>query len=223
MSKIKVIGHRGSRGLAPENTVASILKALKYQADEVEIDVRVSRDGVVVLAHNPFIMDASGGKLTVAEHNFTELKSHKPDLAKLEEAVEAINKAAPLIIEVKPGVATKPVVKIIKQFLERGWCLEDFLLASFDYTILKELRSALPGIELVVNERWSGVRATSRARRLGTKRITMNKNFLWFGFVRAMKSGGYQLSAYTLNDPAKARRWAKRGLYGAVTDFTDRF
>lgn len=81
----------------------------------------------------------------------------------------------------------------------------------------------MPEITLVVNDRWSGVRASRRARRLGTKRITMNHRWLWSGFVKAMAGGGYQLNAYTLNSPRKAARLARHGLYGVVTDFPDRY
>jgi len=38
-----------------------------------------------------------------------------------------------------------------------------------------------------------------------------------------MKHAGYELYAYTINNPAKARRWAKHGLAGVVTDYPDRF
>ena len=46
------IGHRGARGIAPENTLKSIYKAIEHHADEVEIDLRVTKDHVPILFHD---------------------------------------------------------------------------------------------------------------------------------------------------------------------------
>jgi glycerophosphoryl diester phosphodiesterase len=48
-------GHRGARGLAPENTVPAFLKALEYPVTTLELDVVVSGDGKVVVSHEPFM------------------------------------------------------------------------------------------------------------------------------------------------------------------------
>lgn len=220
---MKITGHRGAKGLAPENTIASFLKALEHGVDEVECDARVTSDGTVIILHNRHLEDQAGNKLAVRTHTLEELKAHKPDLPTLEEGLRAVQRRVPVVVEVKPGESVAPVVSVLQQLLAEGWRPADFLLASFSYKTLAELHSSLPGITKVVNDRWSGVRATHRARRLATKRITMNHRFLWRGFTHAMQRGGYQLNAYTLNDPAKARKLGRHGLYGVVTDFPDKF
>ncbi|RYG00910.1 MAG: glycerophosphodiester phosphodiesterase [Chitinophagaceae bacterium] len=48
-------GHRGARGLVPENTIASMKKALDLGADVVEVDVYITKDGEVLIAHDPFV------------------------------------------------------------------------------------------------------------------------------------------------------------------------
>ncbi|HSX36943.1 MAG TPA: glycerophosphodiester phosphodiesterase, partial [Patescibacteria group bacterium] len=220
---MKIIGHRGAKGLAPENTIDSFEKALEHQVNEIELDARLTADGEVVVIHTSYLVDASGNKLKVAEHALSELRTHKPDLPTLTEAINSVNRRVPIVVEVKPGVPTEPVVAIIKAFLKKGWQPKDFLLASFSFKTLTELQAELPDITKVVNDRWSGVRATRRARLLGTKRLAMNRRWLWGGFIAAMRGSGYQLYAYTLNDPAKAKRWAKQGLAGVITDFPDLF
>jgi len=47
-------GHRGARGLVPENTIPSFLKALEYGVDTLELDVVVSSDGELVVSHEPW-------------------------------------------------------------------------------------------------------------------------------------------------------------------------
>jgi glycerophosphoryl diester phosphodiesterase len=220
---MKIIGHRGARGLAPENTIASLKKALEHHVDELEFDLRVTKDGIVILNHNKHITDPSGGKLIVANHSYQELKDHKPDLATFEEVLQTIGHPVPLLIEIKKGVPTAPIRKIITSHLATDWKPEYFRLASFSQKTLLELHKALPNIQKVVNERWSGVRARTRAKQLGTKRLSMKQEWLWFGFIAGMHGSGYELYAYPLNNPRKARRWARYGLAGVVTDFPDRF
>lgn len=223
LKRMKIIGHRGARGLAPENTIAALVKAIDYGVDEVEFDVRVTSDHIAVLHHGKNLVDASGDHLAIAEHELAELLTHKPDLTKLDDAIATINHQASMYVEVKPGVDIKPIVSLLKAALRNGWQSEEITLGSFNYRILRDLHQALPELPIVVIESWSGVRAQYRARRLSTKLISMNQRWLWWGFIRAVSRGGYKLYAYTLNDPVKARRWAKFGLAGVITDFPDQF
>lgn len=220
---MKIIGHRGAAGLAPEHTRASITKALDHNVDEIECDVRVTEDGVPILAHDIWLRTPDGSKLRIAGTPYADLLKHKPDLLTLDEALQVINRQVPLLIEVKPREDIEPITTCLNEHLFSGWQPTDFLLGSRSYRLLKRFHELLPAIPLVVIEPWSGVRATSRARRLGTKRLSMNYHWLWFGFIRAMQRQGYQLCAYTINKPGKARSWQRHGLYGIFTDYPDLF
>jgi glycerophosphoryl diester phosphodiesterase len=48
-------GHRGARGLAPENTIPSFLRALDYGVDTIELDLAVSSDGRLIVSHEPWM------------------------------------------------------------------------------------------------------------------------------------------------------------------------
>lgn len=211
-----IIGHRGARGLSPENTLASLNKALSHHVDMVEFDLRVTKDGVVILHHDKILRDSDGLRYPIDETTYAELKEHKPDITTLEEALK-INDV-PLYIEVKPGVATKPIIEILKH--QKG---KQLFLASKSQSILRDLHRALPDLPIIVTEPWSGVRARWRARQLGTKIVSMNQHWLWWGFIIGFKNSDWQLYAYTLNDVSKARRWEKYGLAGVVTDYPDLF
>lgn len=52
---VEVQGHRGARGLAPENTLPAFRKALELGVDTLELDAAVTKDGVVVVAHDPLL------------------------------------------------------------------------------------------------------------------------------------------------------------------------
>ncbi len=220
---MKIIGHRGARGLAPENTMASLHKAEAHHVDEVEFDVRVTRDQVAVLDHDGWLSDQADQKLVIAEHDFDELKRHKPDLATLWEVLTSDLKV-PLYIEIKSKEPLAPIIDAVRRSLaQKKRSAKDLRLASFDQNSLRQLHAAFPDIEFIVNERWSGVRAVRRARQLNTKRVSMNQRWLWWGFIRSVSRSGWQLSAYTLNEPKKAAKWRKHGLYGVITDYPDLF
>jgi glycerophosphoryl diester phosphodiesterase len=99
---MKIIGHRGARGLAPENTMASFLKALEHHADELELDLRVTKDNIVVVHHDPGVSDPGGMQLPIREHSFAELRRHKADLLRFEDFLDSIDHHVHLLIEIKP-------------------------------------------------------------------------------------------------------------------------
>jgi len=77
-------GHRGTRGLAPENTLAAFRRALAIGVTTLETDLAVTRDRVLVLSHDPYLnpaltRDASGAWLTQPGANI-----HSLDLAQLQ-------------------------------------------------------------------------------------------------------------------------------------------
>lgn len=218
-----IIGHRGARGLAPENTIAALQEGLKHGADMLEFDVQVTKDDVPVLHHDPEVKDASGQKKAIGEHTYDELRAYKPNLATLEEVFTQISHKISLYIEVKPGAYVQPIAKIIGEQLERGWRTEQLFLASKDQPTLRALHHILPNHPKIVIHPWSGLVATRRAREVDTKYIAMNHKVLWRGFITPMAKRGWKLLAYTLNDPRKGQRWAGHGLYGVVTDRPDLF
>jgi glycerophosphoryl diester phosphodiesterase len=220
---MNVIGHRGAKGLAPENTIASLKKALEHSVDGIEFDVRVTKDGVPILAHNIFLTDQSGNRRRIKSATYKELLQHKKDLASLDEAFEAIGRQHRLYIEVKFGTPVRPIIRVIKYQLKSGWPAGQIMLGSKSQKVLRELHAKLPDIPKIVIEPWSGLRATWRARELKTDLLSMNQLFLWSGFIRMISQRGYKLYTYTLNNPAKAKRWHKSGLTAVVTDYPDRF
>lgn len=220
---MKIVGHRGARGLAPENTIASLEQALAHHVDEIEIDVRITKDNIVVLNHDATLHLPNKPAFTIADHTWEELRAYKSDAITLDMALAYINRQVPLMIEVKPRVPIEPVVHVIKTHLADGWSTRDILLGSFSQKTLRALHRALPQLETVVIERFSGLYAGYRARQLQTRRISMNHWFVWSGYSASLRHQGYQLYVYTLNRPAKARRLERHGLYGVITDHPERF
>lgn len=239
--KLRVVGHQGARGLAPENTMASLLKGLECGADEVEFDVRVTKDNIPILSHDTALELRSDNPYFIHEHTFKELKAIKKDLATLEEVIRTLGPRIPLLIEIKPGQPAKPIIAVIRKALRHKVPTENLILESYDYDLLKELHAALPSLPTAVVEDWLSFRARKRAKELNTTRIHMLEYWLWPGFIEAMTKEGYQLYSYSptnvkkerlmallgrtgkISNPAKAQKWIDAGLAGVITDFPDRY
>jgi glycerophosphoryl diester phosphodiesterase len=72
---IAVIGHRGGKALAPENTLAAFRNAIRLGADYVEIDVRATRDGHLVIMHDGTVDRTTNGSGAVKELDFAIIRS----------------------------------------------------------------------------------------------------------------------------------------------------
>ncbi len=55
--KIEIHGHRGARGLYPENTIKGFIEAVKLGVDAIELDVVISKDEQVVVSHEEWMND----------------------------------------------------------------------------------------------------------------------------------------------------------------------
>lgn len=193
---MKIIGHRGARGLAPENTVLAIKVALREKVDMIELDVRL-QGKKLVLAHDPL---EPGKKYTP-----------------LSDALETLAGKTPLNLELKEP----ETVPLLKQALRKydG----KILFSSFNYKTLREVREVFPYCEIAVLERWSGIRAVTKASLLHTKRLHINDKALWSGFVRSVKHEGYSIYAYTVNLRDRADELQSWGIDGICTDYPNLF
>lgn len=222
-----IVGHRGAKGLALENTAASVEAAIEYGVDQVEVDLRVSKDGRVVLLHDENAVARNSEIVHPAEHLYHELLEYFPDLLTLDELLPLVNHRCRIMLECKVIEAVEPTVAILQRFLEQNWKPSEFLFASFKYNILKKFQGLMPEIELVVLDNWSAVRATHRARRLKTPYLSMDQRYLWWGVIRSL-SRRYKLFCYPNHKfvhikHAKPGKWLKYGLYGVITDYPNFF
>jgi glycerophosphoryl diester phosphodiesterase len=223
------VGHRGARGLAPENTILGFKKAMEYDIDMIEFDIRQTKDDVLIVIHK-HLRTADGQSFVVRKTNYDELLKYDSDIPTAAQVFEAINRRVRMMVEIKHDVDPKPVAELVKSFLNKGWQPEDFMFNSDTYSILEYMMGELPQIERLIQGNWSGVRVTHLARKLHTPYILLDQRYLWWGFVRAVSRRGFKLFTYTFpwhdHEPYnhhKAIRWIKDGVYGIVTDYPDHY
>jgi len=143
---IEVTGHRGAAGLEPENTLRSIRKAIDLGVDSVEIDVRVTRDGYLVVIHDETVDRTTNGHGYVKDLTFNEIRrldaGKGEKIPTLEEVLNLTKGKVVLQIELKAREATEPTVHLI----ERNNAERDVIIISFMHDLLRrvhDLNSAL--------------------------------------------------------------------------------
>jgi len=196
MKRLTIIGHRGAKGLAKENTKESILAALENKADSIEIDLRV-QDGNIILSHDTTVR--------------TE------DYCSLQDALLSINELVPVILDIKDPKVVDLLPSALSSY--NG----SVVFTSHSFRVLQHVKKLIPDAELAIIEKWSGVRAVAEATLLGTKRIHIKQNWLWSKVVRSMVAEGYDLYPYTVNTKLRAQELADWGVSGIFTDYPDRF
>lgn len=74
MKNFLVVGHRGASGYEPENPLRSLRRAIELGVDAVEVDVRMCRDGTLMVIHDPTVDRTTNGRGHVKDMTLKELK-----------------------------------------------------------------------------------------------------------------------------------------------------
>lgn len=141
-----VIAHRGASAQAPENTLRAFDAAIKAGADEIETDVRVTKDGVAVLLHDASLFRTTGKEAEVKDVTFEELRqldagNFSPEKYKntkiptLEEALAKYLAKIPFEVELKAFGAVVPTIQALQKFADQG-SFDRVLLTSFNRQLL---------------------------------------------------------------------------------------
>lgn len=141
-----VIAHRGDSAHAPENTMRAFEAALKAGADEIETDVRVTKDGVAVLLHDASLFRTTGKEAELKDltfedirqldaGNFASEKFKNCRIPTLEEALSKYLDKIPFEIELKAFGAVMPAIQALQKFADHG-VFERVLLTSFNRPLL---------------------------------------------------------------------------------------
>lgn len=144
---VNVIGHRGAAGLEPENTLRSIRKAIELGVDQVEIDVRLTKDCQLVVIHDATVDRTTNGRGYVKDFTFDELRlldaGKGEQIPSLEEVLNLTKGKIVLQIELKEEGTARPVVRLIESRHAEG----DVIISSFIHGLLEEVHRLNPRLE----------------------------------------------------------------------------
>jgi len=221
------IGHRGAMGHETENTLASIQKALDLDVDMIEIDVFKITSGEIVVFHDEKIDRLTNGSGDIESLDLDSLKNltvegnHKIPL--LSEVLDLINHKVPLNIELKGPGTSEGVIHIINSYMENeGWTLDDFLISSFNWEELKKMRLINKDIKIAVLTESNPLDAIAIAKDL--KAIAVNPNYLSLTKenVSEIKSHGFKIFTWTVNDTEQISKLRELGVDGIFTNYPER-
>ena len=225
-SGLTVIGHRGARGHAPENTLLSLDAALKLGADWVEFDVQLHR-GELLLMHDLRLERTTNGSGRLSDLSLESLRNldagQGQKIPTLQEALNLIDQRVGANIELKTWNGTAAAVaKILRDGMDQGWAAEKFLVSSFHLPELYEFRQLMPEIPIGallcgVPLDWAGV-----AVELGASTLNLSDEFVDEQLVADAHVRGLKVYVYTVNLPDEMERMARMGVDGIFTDYPDR-
>lgn len=235
-----VIGHRGNRAYAPENTMESFRQAVALGADAIEFDVRLSADGIPVVHHDPTVVRTTDGTGEIARMNYVALKdldagaSFTRDtgktypyrgaghhIPKFEDVVEAFP-STPFLIEIKDSLAATGVREIIERHKAEWRCLID----SMDAVAVRHFEDSAIAVGAARGEVATLMKQVLLRRRVPPMKykalcVPLTYNGLPLPvrrFAKVAAEHDCRVHVWTVNDPATAVSLWNDGINGIISD-----
>ncbi|MES2240892.1 MAG: glycerophosphodiester phosphodiesterase family protein [Bacteroidota bacterium] len=221
------IGHRGARGYAAENTLASFQKAIDMNVDGIELDVHLSADDELMVIHDETIDRTTNGKGLVNSFSRAELQNFSIEgdkkIPTLEEVFNLVNKQCLINIELKSFETTAKVVLIIEKYIkENNWNYTDFLVSSFNWDALEEINFIDSKILIAILTEEDLEKALAFAKIIQAKSINPDFQLLNQENTKKLQDNGFEVFPWTVNDAADIERIKSFNVNGIISDFPDR-
>ena len=236
---MEIVAHRGASHDAPENTLASFKLGWAQQADAVELDILLSKDGRIVVIHDKNTQRVSGVDRPVVEQTLDELRSLDAGrwkdarwtgekLPLLSEVLATIPDGKRLFIEVKCGAEVVP--ELVRELKAAGKKTEQTAIIGFSAPTMAAVKQALPNLEVywIVNikpdEKSKQKPPTvdeliQTAKRINVDGIDLSAcDTIDKAFGDKVLAAGLKLAVWTVNDPAVARAMQAAGVQSLTTD-----
>ena len=233
---VQVIAHRGGAGLRPENTLAAFQHASELGADVLEMDVRLTADGAIVVLHDATVdrtTDGSGAvaALTLAQLERLDAGYHWPNyrgrglrVPRLEEVFARLPQMR-MVVEMKQFAPPSAVA--LCALIRRSGMQAKVLVASFANDALRAFRDACPEVatsmsafeaRLFVMLRGFYAPAATALQVPDRMRETV---LVTPGLVETARRRKLKLHVWTVNDEARMRELIALGVDGIMTDRPD--
>ncbi len=220
-----VLGHRGwPEPSHPENTLAAVRAALDGGADGVEVDVRLTADGVAVCCHDDDLLRVGADLRSIRGSRYAEVAAtplpgghHVPRLLDVATAVAGRGQ---LVLDLKPEPRTAALLRACLATLTMArFPLDDVVVSSFDDRVLDVLAVRRPQVAraaiLDVDEPL--LPALGRARRRGDAAVHLPLRTV-LAEPGEVRDCGLTIRAWTVNRLVDARLCALLGVTAVITD-----
>jgi glycerophosphoryl diester phosphodiesterase len=222
MPRVLRIGHRGAAGHAPENTLAAIRKGVALGADFVELDVRRTADGVLVILHDATVNRTTDGKGRIDRLSLREVRTfnagngeHVPTL---EEVLKIARGNVGLMLELKAeGVAAQTVESV-----RAAGFTAPVIYASFLHKELTQVRAADPEASLMMLFGGLARASVARAIQYGSSYVGLRHDKATRARVDSFHRADVLVFVYTANTPRDIQHALSLDVDGVISNFPDR-
>ena len=235
---VEIIAHRGASEDAPENTLAAMQLAWKQQADAIELDIRLTRDGRIVLLHDATTKRTAGLDKPITELAWDEVR--RLDAGKwkdpkwageriplLAEVLATVPEGKRAFIELKCGPeALSELERVIEASGKRP---EQLVLIGFNHNTMKLARQRFPKLQVYWVVGYEKDKKTGQlpqlddviaaARQAGFHGLDLSEKWpVDAEAVARIRRAGMQFYVWTVDDPAVAKRFVSLGVDGITTN-----
>jgi glycerophosphoryl diester phosphodiesterase len=238
LSAVEIIAHRGASFEAPENTLAAMQLAWHQQADAIELDLWLSKDGRLVVFH-----DADTKRFEDTPRNITGLtwkETQQVDVGgwkapsfkgtripSLDSILTTIPEGHRAVLEIKCGPEIVPELARVIQASQRP--PNQIVIISFSFEALQASKKMFPKVEHYFLHDYKKqaphgqypalAPLIARAKEAGFEGLNLHFNWpINKNFVHEVKAAGLKLYVWTVDDPAVARRLKEAGVDGLTTN-----
>lgn len=234
---VLVTAHRGFSGDAPENTLAAFKKAMEVGSDMIELDVRFSKDGQIVVMHDDTLDRTANGRGKVSDYTLKELKQfdagswfapqfsgeHIPTLV---EVLELAKGKIRVNIEIKDeslgrykitDLADRALQEVKKAGME-----DQVIYVSFYPVALERIqeRDSRLWVGLLYHRPWNSLHEVTGGRSFPV--LGLRNSYLTKGKIDKIHQQGMKVNVYTVNSEEEMEQFIRWGVDGIITNHPDR-
>ncbi|OTG56830.1 glycerophosphodiester phosphodiesterase [Acinetobacter sp. ANC 4204] len=228
---MRIIGHRGARGEAPENTLGGFQYIHDLGIRAVEFDVRQLKDHELIIMHDDNMLRTTGIDQALYPLNSTELDTYnqahiwldweKQGTPTLRQALQIMQDFEHLEVEVKAVETQAEAERLIQHLTQQ---LKDFeqsaVITSFDLKILQALQDQHSPLKrgLLIEDDIQHL-AIEQALKYGCCQIGWMNQLATDDLLKATQQANLAISVWTVNDIERAKHLRDCGIDGLITDF----
>ncbi|MFC4258677.1 glycerophosphodiester phosphodiesterase [Marinobacter lacisalsi] len=226
--KVSITAHRGNAFAAPENTASALEQAITDGADFLEVDVRMTADGTLILWHDADLQRVYGRPERISELSWAEIRTldagawFSPVFAgerilTLTELIELARGRVNLFLDLKPDHKSRDLAREVVSVLRREDALEGTVIAAAERHVLNDARAMEPSLRTALLAEF--VIGPLRDEQFDILGLRYNR--ITPGAVARARQLGYELYVWTVNQPEDMSKFIDMGVDSIITDRPD--
>jgi glycerophosphoryl diester phosphodiesterase len=218
------IAHRGASAYRPENTLASFQKAIDLNVDMIELDLRCSKDGQLVVIHDKTVDRTTDGKGKVCNKDLEQLKLLNAGdgelIPTLEESLNLIGGKCLINIEIAERGVAKRLIEALQPFY---YMWDSIVISSFSFKELKIFCYYMPTMKVGYLSDKITVRSIKEISQLPIYSLNLNKQIVDEHWIKWLHSLFFKVFVFTINREEDLEYMRSLNVDGVFTDRPDIF